>query len=327
VAEAAFRPRVSIITPSFRRAAFIETCLASVRAQDYANLEHIVVDGGSNDGTVDVLRRYADTYDLRWVSAPDRGMYHAIEKGLSLAHGEVLAYLNTDDAYLPWSVSTAVEALAQGASVVFGDLVVVRQVGGRDVSYVQFYRPFDFSHYLWSATLAQPTVFWTRQAREATGAFDTSYRLVADCEYWLRLAAGGFVPRKVEEVLAVQVDHPQTLRESRAAELAGELGRLRAQYGSRAAPHRHPLARRLARSVRWRRDTMRLAAAALSRSRTRWTRFTRFLHEREIPFHPSYAIAGLLPAPLRFGAGASFLDGRRLLDAIRTDRRTAAEAR
>jgi glycosyltransferase involved in cell wall biosynthesis len=327
VADASALPRVSIITPSLRRVAFIETCLASVRAQDYGNLEHIVIDGGSDDGSVDILRRYAHTYDLQWVSTPDKGMYHAIEKGLSRARGEILAYLNTDDAYFPWSVSTAVEAVAQGASVVFGDLVVVRQVGGRDVSYVQFYRPFDFSHYLWSATLAQPTVFWTRQAREATGAFDTSYRLVADCEYWLRLAMGGFVPRKVEEVLAVQVDHPQTLRESRAAELGGELGRLRAQYGSRAAPRRYPLARRVARSVRWRRDTMSLVAAALSRSRTRWARFTGFLREREIPFHPSYAIAGLLPAPLRFGVGASFLDGQRLLDAIRTRRRTEVGAR
>jgi hypothetical protein len=71
---------------------------------------------------------------------------------------------------------------------------------------------------------------------------------------------------------------------------------------------------------------MSLAAAALSPSCTRWARFTRYLREREIPFHPSYAITGLLPAPLRFGAGASFLDGRRLLEAIRTNRRTTAEA-
>ncbi len=323
--EASVFPRVSIVTPSFRRAGFIETCLASVCAQEYPNLEHIVIDGGSDDGTLDILRRYEDRYDVRWVSASDRGMYHAIEKGLSMARGDILAWLNTDDAYLPWSVCAAVEGLTAGAAVVFGDLVVVRRLGGRDTGYVQFYPPFTLRHYLWSQTLAQPTVFWTRRAMEAAGSLDLSYGLIGDCEYWLRLAASGFVPRKIEEVLAAQVDHPQTLRQRNAWQLAAEFARLRAQYRPEAGPPPHRLAVRLKRGCRWRRDTLRLTAAYVGGVGSPWRRFTRFLHERRIPFHPSYAFVGLLPGRLRFGAGASLLDGARLLDAI-AGRRQPGEA-
>ncbi len=91
---------VSIVTPSLNRSDLLERTMRSVRNQTYRNVEHIVVDGGSNDGTVDLLKRYESTYALTWISEADEGMYAAINKGLSQAQGDVLAYLNSDDLYL-----------------------------------------------------------------------------------------------------------------------------------------------------------------------------------------------------------------------------------
>ena len=113
-------PLVSIVTPVLDRAGTIELALRSVAAQTYANVEHIVVDGLSTDGTVDVLENFGASQPLRWITERDEGMYDAINKGLALARGDILAYLNSDDLYFPWSVEVAVEALKRGADPVYG---------------------------------------------------------------------------------------------------------------------------------------------------------------------------------------------------------------
>ena len=91
-------PKVSIITPSYNRAGMIETAIQSVLSQNYPEVEHIIMDGGSTDGTLEVLKKYPH---LRVVSEPDQGMYDALNKGLNLAHGEIIGFLNTDDFYAP----------------------------------------------------------------------------------------------------------------------------------------------------------------------------------------------------------------------------------
>src|SRR5689334_11566829 len=114
-------PLVSIITPSLNQAAFIESAIDSVLTQDYPKIEYIVIDGGSTDGTLDILRRYGDR--VRWLSEPDAGQSDAIDKGVRLTHGEILAWLNADDAYLPGAVSLAVAAFAEdpARALVYGD--------------------------------------------------------------------------------------------------------------------------------------------------------------------------------------------------------------
>src|SRR6266545_6693676 len=104
------QPLVSIITPSLNQAAFIAAAIESVLMQDYPSIEYIVVDGGSSDGTLEILKRYGDR--VRWISEPDAGQSDAIDKGVRLTHGEILAWLNADDLYLPRAVSAAVAALA-----------------------------------------------------------------------------------------------------------------------------------------------------------------------------------------------------------------------
>src|SRR5215213_9072825 len=108
------QPLVSIITPSLNQAAFIGAAIESVLAQDYAQIEYLVVDGGSTDDTLEILRRYGDR--VRWISEPDAGQADAIDKGIRLTHGEILAWLNADDLYLPGAVARAVAAFAEDAN-------------------------------------------------------------------------------------------------------------------------------------------------------------------------------------------------------------------
>src|SRR5262245_17911524 len=123
-------PLISIVTPSFNQAAFLEETLRSVTAQEYPRVEHIVIDGGSTDGSVDILRRHAA--GLRaWVSEKDRGQSHAINKGFAIASGDVLTWLNSDDTLLPGALRAVGETFARRADVdlVYGDFVYTDAAG------------------------------------------------------------------------------------------------------------------------------------------------------------------------------------------------------
>lgn len=98
--------KIFIITPAYQSAAHIEKCILSVMTQDYTNYEHIIVDGGSTDGTLDILRKYEGKYPMRWISEKDNGMYDAINKGFAMASGDIFAWLNSDDVFLPWAFRT-----------------------------------------------------------------------------------------------------------------------------------------------------------------------------------------------------------------------------
>ena len=132
------QPVVSIVTPSYNQAEFLEETMLSVLNQGYPNIEYIVIDGGSSDGSVDIIRRYTDRLAY-WVSEPDRGQAHALQKGFTHASGEIIAFLNSDDAYLPGAVDTAVGALLADPelAMVHGDSICVdgdgRQIGWQQV--------------------------------------------------------------------------------------------------------------------------------------------------------------------------------------------------
>lgn len=238
-------PLVSIVTPSLNQGSFIEEAILSIKNQDYDNIEHIIVDGGSTDSTLDVIRRYQGTYNMRWTSEPDTGMYDAINKGLRTAHGEILAYLNADDLYLPWTVSVVVEYLNQHKEVefIYGDLITMDHETQKNT--LRFYPDYRLSVLIRRGVLGQPTVFFRKSVVTKVGLFDESLKFVGDCEYWMR-AGKRCTFSKIGEFLAISRDHRMTLRERNRQEVLDELEDVRARHG---APKRSE--KGFTRPLRW----------------------------------------------------------------------------
>lgn len=182
--------KVSIITVSFNSVKTIEDTINSVLSQDFPEIEYIVVDGGSSDGTVNIIEKYQNRIG-KWVSEKDRGMYDAMNKGIAMATGDVIGILNSDDVYMNTHVISDLMALMeqQKAEVVFADLILVDQVDEKKVL-----RYYDSGHfhpdkfkYGWMP--AHPTVFVKRELYEAVGQFSTTYQIAADYEMLIRILA------------------------------------------------------------------------------------------------------------------------------------------
>ena len=226
-------PLVSIITPTLNQGRFIEATIRSIKAQTYGNVEHIIVDGGSTDETLDIVRRHEGTYPMRWISEPDRGMYDAVNKGMGMARGEILAYLNSDDVYFPWAVATVVTAFASAsADIVFGDGIHVDDETG--AQHLMLLPPFSKSSLAVIGSLVQPAAFWRRTVVEATGGFDPHLRFVGDLDFWLRAARPGRV-RHVDEVLAAERGHAARLSVAAADRIAFEDLEMRGRHGGGSA--------------------------------------------------------------------------------------------
>lgn len=313
------RPLVSIITPVLNRADSIERCLASVAKQTYRPIEHIIVDGGSTDGTLQFIQQHRPMdVVFRWISERDEGMYHAINKGIALARGEVIAYLNSDDLYLPWSVEVAVRGLRPSVDIVFGDLGVLQEErGGRPPTfYVQFYPEFDLRYYSFVGSIAQPTAFWRGRISERIGGFDTSYRLIGDCDFWLRAALDGARTRHLDEVMAVQVEHPFTLRATQPKRLDEEFHRLRTRMAMTVGPPSSLRREALKKSVVWRLRQLEFFYASKRRRPHKWPRFMEAL--RTHGFDMRLRDLRML-APARWRGDASLLgDASRVADLTRT---------
>lgn len=180
-------PRVSIVTPSYNQAKFLERTLLSVLNQDYPNIEYIVIDGGSADGSIDIIRKYKHRLAY-WVSEPDRGQAHAINKGWQRATGDVVAYLNSDDLYMPGAVTRAVQTLMAhvNAAMVYSDALYVDEHGSS--LGIRHASPFNLRHVITTeAFMPQPTVFIRRQALDDVGLLDERLHMVMDYDLWLRL--------------------------------------------------------------------------------------------------------------------------------------------
>lgn len=228
-------PRITIVTPSFNQALYLEATIHSVLDQNYPNLEYIVIDGGSTDGSQDILRRYADRLTY-WVSEKDGGQTDAINKGMARATGELRAYLNSDDVYLPRALQRVVRAYREnpGADLIHGDCRLIdsegRTIGRRRASITRFDEIVDLWGVWWKhRNFVQPEVFWTKRIADKVGPFRTELYMVMDYEYWARvLRAGGRVVAVEEELAAFRMTPTQksNQRERSATEMLGVVERL-----------------------------------------------------------------------------------------------------
>jgi len=179
-------PLVTVVTPSYNQGRFIGDTLASVLGQDYPNLEYLVVDGGSSDETLAMLRRFAGDPRMRWISEPDRGQSDAINKGWASAHGQILAWLNSDDTYLPGAIARQVAALGAypAAGAVYADALYT-DAAGRPLTRLAG-RPFSPLAVLRLELPAQPTVFLRRAIVAQVGPLNLARRYSMDSDYWAR---------------------------------------------------------------------------------------------------------------------------------------------
>jgi glycosyltransferase involved in cell wall biosynthesis len=199
------QPLVSIITPSFNQGRFLEATICSVFKQDYSNIEYILVDGGSQDESLEVIQRYAGRLAY-WESQPDRGQAHAINKGLARSHGDLLGWLNSDDLLQPGSVRRAVEIFSAypEIDVVYGRLDRIDEQGRLVPTPLLPKDRVEFSKnlVLGECVVNQPGAFWRRSIMQRAGLLDEGLQFSLDYEYWIRLALHGAQFKRIPDVLA-----------------------------------------------------------------------------------------------------------------------------
>jgi glycosyltransferase involved in cell wall biosynthesis len=204
--------KFSIVTPAFRSGAYIEATIKSIAEQSYRDFEHIVMDGGSQDGTVDILKRHPH---IQWVSEKDKGQSDAINKGFRKTTGDILAWQNADDLYLPGAFETVARVFREnpGVDVVYGDYQLIRADG----SWLCDVHPIDWN--LWKFAHGrfvplQPTTFWRRRVYEALGDLDSDLHYCMDVDFFAR-AAAKFTFMRIPELLGQFRTHDESKTHNR----------------------------------------------------------------------------------------------------------------
>ncbi len=194
------RPKLSIVTPSFNQGKFLEETIVSVLDQNYPNLEYIVIDGGSRDESVEVIKRY-EKHLAYWVSEKDRGQVHAINKGIEKSTGEIFGFINSDDLYLPSTFATVAEHFDQHSESewVCGDTIIFGE--GRADELIETVVPKSAAHCLsWAYTAAQPGHFWKREL--VASGFDESWPYDFDHDLYVRLLLAGHKCEHIPQAFA-----------------------------------------------------------------------------------------------------------------------------
>ncbi len=225
-------PLVSIIIPSYNQGEFIEDAILSIKNQDYPNIEHIIIDGQSTDNTLEVIKKYEGTYNMRWISESDSGPLEAFNKGLRKAQGEILGLSNADDLYLPWAVSVAVGRLMcyPEVELIYGDTLNMNLETG--LNRLAFFPRVDLPFMIRKRGLVPtPAAFFRKSVLKKAGLFDENLRVGADYEYWIRVFQQCEV-LKIEEVLAVDRFHLKNIRAHKRQQLLEESDRVRQSYGA-----------------------------------------------------------------------------------------------
>lgn len=184
-------PKITLVTPSYNQAQFLEETIQSVLDQNYRNLEYIIIDGGSTDNSVKIIKKY-EKYLAYWVSEKDKGQTDAIAKGFEKSTGDFLSWLNSDDTYLPGSLAAVADVIQRqpNIDVVYGDYIITDKTGKpllrkREIK-------FDFDIMLYGVNMiGQPAAFFSKFIYNRVGRLDINLNYFMDVEFWLRIAKNG----------------------------------------------------------------------------------------------------------------------------------------
>ncbi|HMX19131.1 MAG TPA: glycosyltransferase family 2 protein [Anaerolineales bacterium] len=215
---------VSIITPSYNQAAYLEQTLLSVLNQDHAPIEYIVVDGASKDASVEIIKKYSDRLAY-WVSEKDGGQAEAINKGFARATGEIIAWINSDDYYLPGAVSAAVKMFEANPEVmlVYGNMLAVDEHGKTFNTLT--YKQLTLEDLLCFQIIGQPAVFMRRSALQKTSGLDSTFHFLLDHFLWIQLAQHGKILH-ADQTWAAARYHAEAKNRAKAAEFGREAFRI-----------------------------------------------------------------------------------------------------
>jgi len=264
-------PTISIVTPSYNQGQFLEEAIQSVLSQDYPNLEYVVMDGGSTDASVDIIRKYESKLTY-WRSAPDGGQYDAINQGFARTTGEIMAWLNSDDAYLPWTLSVVGNVFSALPEVGWITTLYPLQWDRRGRA-VECGRRDGYSRHAFfrgryvplfsqcpEGCIQQESTFWRRSLWEQTGArVDASLRLAGDFELWARFF-------RCVELYGVNTPlggfriHPAQKTAQHLEAYSREAERVLREFRGRFDRPIESIAVRLSRQINWPRSLRRAAA-------------------------------------------------------------------
>ena len=276
---------VSVVTPSFNQSVYLEQAIRSVLEQGYPEVEYMVMDGASTDGSVDVIRKYSPRLAY-WASEKDSGQADAINKGMRRAKGEIVAWLNSDDYYLPGAIASAVAALEANpqAMLVYGNMLAVDQAG-QTINQLR-YRQLALDELLCFQIIGQPAVFMRRAAFEKAGGLDLDLHFMLDHQLWIKIAMQGLLVH-INQTWSAARYHPLAKNRAQAPGFGREAFRILgwAEAQDALAPILVRLRRRARASV------YRVNARYLLDAGQSWNALKAWTHALTI--HPPTALARL----------------------------------
>jgi glycosyltransferase involved in cell wall biosynthesis len=201
-------PKISIITPSFNQSVYLEETIKSVLNQEYPNLEYIIIDGMSVDGSIEIIRRYESSLTY-WVSEKDHGFAEAINKGLRIATGDIVAWLNSDDIYLPGTLQYVAEYFIENAkaAILTGGFQYTDPKGTKLWNSYGYFNRNELL--VLTGNIGQPATFWRREVMDAIGLLDENIKYQIDRDYWIRIGSR-FKFHRTKQLLATYRIHGES---------------------------------------------------------------------------------------------------------------------
>ena len=223
-------PKISIVTPSYNQSHFIEETILSVLGQKYPNLEYIIIDGGSTDNTVDIIKKYEKQITY-WVSEKDNGQSHAINKGFENATGEIFGWLNSDDLYMPGTLKFIAEKFQTNPNhILFGDCIHFKEESGIQSwgsQVTNLFNKYSLKHFDF---IIQPSTFWTKQIWILNGVLNENIEYAFDWEWFLRAESKGIAFSPIDKVLSMYRIHSNHKSGTGGNKRQQEIWKLYAKY-------------------------------------------------------------------------------------------------